>query len=309
MNYLEYFGLKEDPFKITPDPSYFFESLTHRKAKELLKYTVASKEGFCVILGEPGTGKTTVLKKFLKEISKDYIVATIYNPMLNPEEFLKTLLDEFKIDYRKESSKNELLKYLYTFLEEKLNEGKRVLIVIDEAQLMPFETLEELRLLSNLETEKEKLVQIILVGQPELEEKLQNPKLRQLQSRISNKMFLEPLSKEETEKYLNHRLKVANFQKLNFDKSAIEEIYKHSSGIPRIINLIASRSLMVAFLENTLTIKDTQVQKSLSAIKTSENLNFKDDKKFLILYLILIVMLSSATVLVILYILRILKIF
>ncbi|MGC9006761.1 MAG: ExeA family protein, partial [Sulfurihydrogenibium sp.] len=209
MNYLEFFDLKEDPFKITPDPDYFFESLTHRKAKNLLEYTIYSKEGFCVIIGEPGTGKTTVLKKFLSELPENFIAATIYNPMLSPEEFLKTLLDEFKIPYNKDISKNEILKKLSQFLEEKLREGKRAIIVIDEAQLMPFETLEELRLLSNIETGKEKLVQIILVGQPELEEKLQDPKLRQLSDRITNKMFLDELTEDEVEKYINHRLKIS----------------------------------------------------------------------------------------------------
>lgn len=202
MNYLEFFGLKEDPFKINPDHDYFFETLTHRKALNLLWYTLESKESFGVIIGEPGTGKTTILKKFLKSLPNKYTTAVILNPFLSPEEFLKTLLDEFKIEYDEKSLKNEMLKKIYTFLEEQLSNGKKVLVVIDEAQLLPDETLEEIRLLSNLETDKEKLIQFILVGQPEFEEKLLNPKLRQLNNRISNKYFLEPLSKEEVEKYI-----------------------------------------------------------------------------------------------------------
>ncbi len=286
MNYLEFFGLKEDPFKITPDPDYFFESLTHRKAKNLLEYTIYSKEGFCVIIGEPGTGKTTVLKKFLSELPENFIAATIYNPMLSPEEFLKTLLDEFKIPYNKDISKNEILKKLSQFLEEKLREGKRAIIVIDEAQLMPFETLEELRLLSNIETGKEKLVQIILVGQPELEEKLQDPKLRQLSDRITNKMFLDELTEDEVEKYINHRLKISNADKIKFSKEAINEIYKHSGGIPRLINLLASRALMAAYIQNSYTVEPNHILSALDALK-KENTAYKKNRILAVAVLIL----------------------
>ncbi|MGC9081264.1 ExeA family protein [Sulfurihydrogenibium sp.] len=334
MNYLEFFGLKEDPFKITPDPDYFFESLTHRKAKNLLEYTIYSKEGFCVIIGEPGTGKTTVLKKFLSELPENFIAATIYNPMLSPEEFLKTLLDEFKIPYNKDISKNEILKKLSQFLEEKLWEGKRAIIVIDEAQLMPFETLEELRLLSNIETGKEKLVQIILVGQPELEEKLQDPKLRQLSDRITNKMFLDELTEDEVEKYINHRLKISNADKIKFSKEAINEIYKkikqsndkskkkifsdvlreeeiekyisqisnadkikfskeaineiykHSGGIPRLINLLASRAIMAAYMQNSYTVEPNHILSALDALK-KENTAYKKNRILAVAILIL----------------------
>ena len=290
MNYLQFFGLKEDPFKINPDPDYFFETLTHRKALNLLWYTLESNESFGVIIGESGTGKTTVIKKFLKSLPARYTTGVILNPFLSPDEFLKSILNEFKIEYNEKSSKNEILKKLYTFLEDQLSNGKRVLIVIDEAQLIPEETLEEIRLLSNLETDKEKLVQFILVGQPEFEEKLLSPRLRQLNNRISNKYFLEPLSEEEVEKYLYHRLKVANFQKLKFDKSAVEEIHKKSKGIPRLINLIASRSLMVAFLQRKTVIEREDVLKSLTALNQDV---FEDEDKvsnvkvFTLIFLIL----------------------
>jgi general secretion pathway protein A len=288
MNYLQFFNLKEDPFKITPDHTYFFESLTHRSAKNLLKYVVESGEGFGVIIGEPGTGKTTILRKFLSDLPKNYIAAFILNPMLSPDEFLKILLDEFSIKYDKDISKNEILKEIKKFLEKNVAEGKKVLIVIDEAQLMPFETLEELRLLSNLETEKEKLVQIILVGQPELEEKLQDPKLRQLNDRITNKVFLERLSKDEVSKYINHRLKLANAdKKIIFTESAVEEIYKHSKGVPRLINLLASRGLMAAFVENSYIVNQKHILSALHALNRENNPDEKKSHFFIKIILIL----------------------
>jgi general secretion pathway protein A len=276
MSYLDFFGLKEDPFKITPDPSFFYESLTHRTAKSLLKYVVENGEGFCVIIGEPGTGKTTILRKFLSELPENYISALILNPNLAPEEFLKTLLDEFMLPYDKNISKNEILKILKIFLLKNVSKGIKTLIIIDEAQLMPVETLEELRLLSNLETEKEKLIQIILVGQPELEEKLKLPKLKQLNDRITNKMFLERLNQKEIEKYINHRLLLAGGEKIKIDPKVYELVYNHSKGIPRLINVIMSKALMIAFLDNSLEIKPIHINsavKSLSNEKLESNVN------------------------------------
>ncbi len=282
MNYLDFFDLKEDPFKITPDYTYFYESLTHRTAKNLLKFVVESGEGFCVIIGEPGTGKTTTLRKFISELPKNYIYALILNPNLKPEEFLKTLLDEFKIPYNENINKNEILKKLRDFLQENVSNKKKVLIIIDEAQLMPIETLEELRLLSNLETEKEKLIQIILVGQPEFEETLQDKRLRQLNSRISNKMFLKFLDEKEVEKYINHRLKVSGLENLKIESKVYKEIYKYSEGIPRLINLLMSRALMAAAMEGSFNIK----LKHINPIFEDKTENKK--RKKIIYFLILI---------------------
>jgi Type II secretory pathway, component ExeA (predicted ATPase) len=271
MSYLDFFGLKEDPFKITPDPSFFYESLSHRTAKNLLKYVVENGEGFCVIIGEPGTGKTTILRKFLSELPENYIFALILNPNLAPEEFLKTLLDEFMLPYDKDISKNEILKILKAFLLKNISKGIKTLIIIDEAQLMPVETLEELRLLSNLETEKEKLIQIILVGQPELEEKLKLPELKQLNDRIINKMFLERLSLKEVEKYISHRLRMAGGEKIKIDPKVYELVYNHSKGIPRLINVIMSKALMIAFLDNSLEIKPIHINSAAKSLSDEES--------------------------------------
>jgi len=298
MSYLDFFGLKEDPFKITPDPSFFYESLTHRTAKNLLKYVVENGEGFCVIIGEPGTGKTTILRKFLSELPENYIFALILNPNLAPEEFLKTLLDEFMLPYDKDISKNEILKILKIFLLKNVSKGIKTLIIIDEAQLMPVETLEELRLLSNLETEKEKLIQIILVGQPELEEKLKLPELKQLNDRITNKMFLERLSPKEVEKYINHRLRLAGGEKIKIDPEVYELVYNHSKGIPRLINVIMSKALMIAFLDSSLEIKSIHIN---SAAKSLSNEELESDVSFY--HYLLIFILSLGIIIALVYIL------
>ncbi|WP_456465458.1 ExeA family protein [Persephonella sp.] len=259
MTYLEFFGLKEDPFKITPDYRYFYPSKSHRIADNLLRYVVKHGEGFCVIVGEPGTGKTTVIRKFISSLSDDIIYALILTPKLQPEEFLKVVLDDLGVHIEADS-KHDLLKKFREFLEKKISEGKKVLIIVDEAQNLPEETLEELRLLSNLETANEKLVQIILLGQPELDQKLKLPQLRQLNQRITNKIRLMPLTEDETFRYIYHRLAVAGKGNIRFKDSAIKKIYKYSKGIPRVINILASRALMSAFMTGSFVIKPENVE-------------------------------------------------
>lgn len=277
IDYLEFFGLKEDPFRITPDPKYFFPSRSHRNAERLLKFVMDSGEGFCVLIGEPGVGKTTVLRKFLYKIDKKAIYALILNPTLNPEEFLKAVLQDFGLN-PEGKEKDELLKFFKNFLEEKINEGKKVFIIVDEAQNLPVETLEELRLLSNLETDKEKLVQIILAGQPELDEKLKLPQLRQLHQRITSKAYITPLDFEDTKKYIVHRLMLSGQGTATFTEKAFKKIYKYSKGIPRLINIISSRALMSAFVENSTKIKAENVDVAIETIDP-EVLNIKSNRK------------------------------
>ncbi len=268
MNFLEFYGLKEDPFKITPDYKYFYPSKTHQLAENLLKYVVDHGEGFCLITGEPGLGKTTIIRKFISTLSDNIIYAFILTPTLSPEEFLNVVLDDLGLKIET-SSKHELIKKFRDFLIEKVNEGKKVLIIVDEAQNLPKETLEELRLLSNLETENEKLVQIILLGQPELERKLKSPELRQLDQRITNRIKLEPLTREETEKYIYHRLAVAGTRNVSFTDKAINKIYKYSKGIPRIINILSSRALMSAFMQGSFVVKPENVEAAKETINTN----------------------------------------
>ncbi len=267
MNFLEFYGLKEDPFKITPDYRYFYPSHSHQQAESLLKYVVEHGEGFCLITGEPGLGKTTIIRKFISTLSKDMIYAFVLTPQLSPEEFLNVVLEDLGLELFTDS-KHELIRQFRDFLVEKVKEGKKVLIIVDEAQNLPVETLEELRLLSNLETENEKLVQIILLGQPELEKKLKKAELRQLDQRISNRIKLKPLTKEETERYIHHRLAIAGNENIKFTPKAIKKIYKYSKGNPRLINILASRGLMSAFMVGSFTIKPENIEAAKEAVNT-----------------------------------------
>ena len=258
MNFLEFYGLKEDPFRLSPDPVYFYPSRSHQVALDSLDYTVEQKEGFCLISGEPGTGKTTLLKVFIDRWKERANIALILTPRLNPEEFLQALLEELNVECadiememekKKGRGKIDMLKAFRNFLLEMSERKRPVIIIVDEAQELPDETLEELRLLSNLETEKEKLLQIILVGQSEIESRLTASSLRQLDQRITVRARLVPLTAGEITAYINHRLIRAGKGFLRLDDKMVRMIKSFSMGVPRIINVITSRTIMAAYLE------------------------------------------------------------
>jgi len=258
MNFLEFYGLKEDPFRLSPDPVYFYPSRSHQVALDSLDYTVGQKEGFCLISGEPGTGKTTLLKVFIGRWKDKADIALMLTPRLGPEEFLQALLEELKVECAEAGAgKIGMLKAFRDFLLEMSERGRPVIIIVDEAQELPDGTLEELRLLSNLETEKEKLLQIILVGQPEIESRLAVSSLRQLDQRISVRARVVPLTAGEITAYINHRLIRAGKGFLRLDDKMVRMIEGFSMGVPRIINVITSRTIMAAYLEgqNVVTAK------------------------------------------------------
>ena len=265
MDYLSFFSLNDDPFRITPDISYFYNSPEHSTALLSLEYCMKEKEGFCILTGEPGTGKTTILRVFVEKWKDEAEFALIITPRLSPEEFFMAILEDFKIPVNS-SSKNDMLKGFRDFLLRHANNNKRVAIIVDEAQELPDTTLEELRLLSNLETEKDKLLQIILIGQPELRNKLQGKALRQLNSRITVRIQLKPLSISETYDYINNRLTRAGNRSLLFKEKAKEMIFELSGGIPRTINLLASRGLMAAFLEKSKVVFDRHIEQGASDV-------------------------------------------
>lgn len=249
--YEKFYGLKDRPFKLPPDPEYLFLSRQHRLALVHLEYGLEHQAGFVVITGDIGTGKTTLIKTLLRRLSKDTLVATIFNTTVGPDEFLALILSEFELDANIPPGHQERLDLLNEFLISCYAGNRTAVLIVDEAQNLGLETLEELRLLSNLQTEKDYLIHIILVGQPELKEKLTNPALRQLAQRISVHYHLRALDEQETSDYIVHRLKKSGSQDpfSCISADAMHEIYRYSKGIPRLINLLCDACLVNGFAD------------------------------------------------------------
>ena len=258
--YLEFFGLNEKPFGLTPDPKFLFFSEKHREALDHLLYGIHQKEGFVLISGDTGTGKTTLCRALLERLNPQEVrTSLILNPLLNEEELLKAILQDFGLPAWG-ATRKELLDVLNRFLLKTLAARKTAVLIIDEAQHLSAECLEQVRLLSNLETDKEKLIQIILVGGEELPVKLERREMRHLQQRIALRYHLRPLDKGETRRYLQHRLNMARVAgSSSFDKGAHREIYRFSKGVPRLINIVAERSLLAAYLGGSRKIRQTHV--------------------------------------------------
>lgn len=270
-SYLDFFNLKEDPFGLTPDPAFYYPFNEHANALLSLDYIMNNREGFYLLTGEPGTGKTTLLRIFINKWHSQAEIALVMTPRLTSEEFLQAVLDDLGVIFPLSGNKNDMIKEFRDFLLEQARSGRRVAIVVDEAQQLPDDTLEELRLLSNLETEKEKLLQIILVGQPELVDKLNAPHLRQLSQRIAVRSALTHLSGKATADYLTTRLHRAGaLTGAIFSPKAVLAIHQLSGGIPRLINMMASRALMVGFLEVKPVIEEKQVQVAAAEILKRE---------------------------------------
>ena len=245
--YQTFFSLKERPFKLVPNPEYFFLSKSHEEALAHLTYAISQGDGFVEITGEVGTGKTTLCRVFLDGLDEKTEAAYIFNPKLGPTQLLKTINDEFGI-YSEADDTKELIDILNAYLIEKKREGKNVILLIDEAQNLAIDVMEQLRLLSNLETNKFKLIQIILVGQPELGDLLDSHELRQLGQRITLSCHLAPLSPKEMRQYIEHRLHIAGRKpSVQFTRSAFGAVYRYSRGTPRLVNIICDRALLTAF--------------------------------------------------------------
>ncbi|MCP5327321.1 MAG: AAA family ATPase [Sinobacteraceae bacterium] len=250
--YLSFFGLNDKPFAITPDPRYLFLSERHSEALAHLVYGINEAGGFIQLTGEVGTGKTTTIRSLLAQIPKNAEVALILNPRISATEFLLTICEELGIGVPDESigSVKDLVDILNAYLLRAHARGQRVVVVVDEAHLLEPEVLEQVRLLTNLETATHKLLQIILIGQPELRELLDRNDLRQLAQRITGRYHLNPLSKDETAAYVRHRLRVAGSTSDIFSPMALLELYRLAGGVPRLINIIADRALLGAYTQD-----------------------------------------------------------
>jgi MSHA biogenesis protein MshM len=281
--YLQHFGLREPPFGLTPDTSFFFACSSYQEALNTLLVAARNGEGFIKITGEVGNGKTLLCRKFLATLNQGresttmigtqdqtataavaaprFITAYIPNPYLEPRSLLLALADEFRVTLEKDVDQHLMLKGLTRALLECARNGQRALVCLDEAQAMPLESLEVLRLLTNLETEKRKLLQVVLFGQPELEEHLRHHSIRQLRQRISFQYDLQGLRRDELERYLRHRLAVAGYAgETLFSKAAVGKLHRISGGTPRLVNIVANKALMLAYGEGRQQVQVRHVR-------------------------------------------------
>ena len=274
--YEDYYGFVEKPFNLTPDPKFLFKSDSHGNAFELLQYAIRRREGFVVITGDIGTGKTTLCRALLEQIDKKTFTALVLNPFLAEEDLLRLVLQEFGVVSREEIkrgrlagvSKAELVETLNEFLLSLQRLGAQAVLIIDEAQNLPLQVLEQIRILSNLETEKEKLLQIVLVGQSNLKDVLRRPELRQLDQRVSIRYDLKPLSAEETSAYVQHRLSVAGGgAAVAFAPKALARVYRFTMGIPRLINLLCDRALLSGYSAHTNRIPPEFVETAAESLE------------------------------------------
>lgn len=264
--YEKFYGFTNKPFNLTPDSGFFFASSKHEEALNRLLLAISERNGFAVITGEVGSGKTTVCRTLLSRLDPTTKVALVLNTHLSKKELLTTVLEDWGIEYRS-TSKTHLLSALNKYLIEQASKDVNVVLIIDEAQNLTPSVLEEVRMLSNLETETDKLIQIILIGQPDLRKKLAHPKLEQFSQRIVLYYHLEPLDRNETENYIKHRLKKAGNESQNiFFDEAIDKIYEYSNGVPRLINLACHNSLISGLVYGTRHITGAIAAESMEEL-------------------------------------------
>lgn len=268
--YTSFYGLNEKPFSLTPDPKFLFLSRNCQDAFNNLMYGIREREGFMLLTGEVGTGKTMVLRTLVGRLGQDISSALVLNPMLEEIELLKLILEDFGIE-NIHGTKKELIDRLNEFLLAEARQNRRAVLIIDESQDLSDQVLEQIRLLSNLETEKSKLLQIILAAQLELQHRLESSFLRQLNQRISIRYQLHPLNKADTGRYIQHRLSIAGSDgNITFSSRAVQEIFGYSQGIPRLINLICDRVLLAGYTEQTKHLKKNLIKKAVKSVKNEE---------------------------------------
>lgn len=264
--YTEHFQLNDYPFRITPDTDYLYLSNVHARAKAYMEYAVFNREGFVVITGEIGSGKTTLIKKLMSEIDENIIVAEIFQTQLDEVELLQAILVEFGLNPFG-AKKVELLGMANQFLVDSYLEGKHVLLIVDDAQNLSKRALEELTMLSAVETQKEKILHVILVGQPELNQKIEAPDMEQLLQRVSLRYHVRSLNEKETKEYINHRLKIAGAKEVLFNDKLVPQIYEYTGGVPRLINTFCDTVLTCSFADNNKVVKAVDVKNAIAELQ------------------------------------------
>lgn len=271
--YEHYFGLQESPFGLTPDTRFFVPASSHAQAFETLRVTLQNREGFIKLTGEVGTGKTLLCRCLLNDLSAHWVTTYIHNPNFSPAGLYRSILDDLGETVKGIQSSHRLLQRLNAVLLSLALADKRVVVLIDEAQAMPDETLEALRLLTNLETESRKLLQVILLGQPELDRKLDQPHLRQLRQRIAFSQRLLPLGLDDVRGYIEHRLRVAGCQTSGlFTPAAIRALHRSSRGVPRLVNILAHKALLVAFGKGASSIEARFIMRAAEDTESARRL-------------------------------------
>ena len=272
MSYLSHFNLQEQPFRLTPDPDFIYWSKQHARAKAYMESTIWLADGFVVITGEIGSGKTTLLQSFLSELDDDVVYAVVSQTQLTPTQFLQAVLTEFGFKpFNKR--KVELLDMLNMFLIEQYSNGKKVVLIVDEAQNLTHKVLEEIRMISGIETHKEKVLRIILAGQPELRDSLESPGLKQLVQRVRLRFHLGPLDRREMHEYVDHRLGVAGAgaETRLFEEDAFETIHRYTGGVPRLINTLCDTALLCAFADEKTTVGLDDVMAAVAELNWKEH--------------------------------------
>lgn len=265
--YLEFYKLREHPFNVTSDPGFLFLSATHTEALNHLRYGIEQRKGFLAITGEIGCGKTTLCRALLNRLDSRTKVALILNSVLPETQLLEAIVEDFGITAEKRT-KGALIKKINRFLLDQVSHGNNAVLIIDEAQNMRASALETVRMLSNLETEKEKLLQIVLVGQPQLKDKLDSPELVQLKQRLAVRFHVRALNRAEVGEYIRHRLSVAGSNgSLAFDDGAVDAVYSYTGGVPRLINILADRALLKGFVKELFAIDGEHVRRCIGEIE------------------------------------------
>ena len=266
--YAAYFGLKEPPFSITPDPRYLYMTERHREALAHLLYGVGEGGGFVQLTGEVGTGKTTLCRCLLEQLPAHVDVALILNPRVTSHELLAAVCDELSVSYPSgTTSVKDLVDLLYRYLLDAHARGRRTVLIVDEAQDLPADVLEQIRLLTNLETTRDKLLQIVLIGQPELLELLGREDMRQLAQRITARYHLRPFTYEETRAYVRHRLNVAGRSRGLFTEAAVKRVHRESGGVPRLVNVICDRALLGAYALERTHVDERTVSRASAEVR------------------------------------------